>query len=83
MQTICPNCRHEVIANSAPVRGLSNDGTEIWLCLKCPVIVCGNPIDLGNGNSVPCYASHLEKAHPEVYGLKPGPTKGGKKNKKK
>lgn len=72
MQIKCPTCSNVIIQNSHPIRGPCGDGSEAWLCFKCPAVIC-----------VYCYMQHTEKAHPEVYGLVKRPTVGGKKNKKR
>ena len=71
MQISCPNCSEPIEQNSAPVRGPVHDGSEAWVCLKCPTVVC-----------VGCYHTHTAKEHPEAYQPHKRPTKGGKKNKK-
>jgi hypothetical protein len=81
MQISCPNCGRMVEQVSAPVRGPAH-GNEVWLCLKCPVMVCSHPIMKGEELSVPCYMDHLGTAHPEVYGPPKRPTEGRKKNRK-
>jgi hypothetical protein len=69
--------------NSPPIRGPANDGSELWLCMKCPAVICSHPIMLGGDASVPCYVDHIEKVHPELYRPRSKqPTGGGKKNKK-
>jgi len=51
----CPNCREEVELKSAPIRGHASDGSDAWVCLKCPAIIC-----------VECYHDHGVKKHPEI-----------------
>lgn len=51
----CPTCQNPVELKSAPVRGHANDGSEAWICLKCPAIVC-----------IDCYHGHVQKQHPEM-----------------
>lgn len=54
------------------MRGNAADGSDAWVCLRCPAIVC-----------VDCYMNHTEKAHPECYDiLQKRPTEEHKKNKK-
>jgi hypothetical protein len=67
----CPSCNVVVEQASPPVRGPANDGSEMWLCLKCPAAVC-----------VWCYHGHTAKEHPEAYEPRKKPTVGGKKNRK-
>ncbi len=65
----CPNCSAVCEQNSAPVRGPVSDGSEIWVCLKCPAQVCTS-----------CWHNHTIAAHPEWLKAKKQPTGGGKKN---
>lgn len=51
----CPSCGHDVEVRSAPIRGHANDGSEAWVCLRCPAIVC-----------VCCYHEHGAKKHREM-----------------
>ena len=69
MTVPCPNCGEQVEQHSAPKRGPAMDGSEMWLCLKCPAIVC-----------VWCYHVHTGEAHPDSYSEQP--SKGSQKNKK-
>jgi hypothetical protein len=79
MQINCPNCNSSIEQNSEPVRGPSNDGSEAWLCLKCPTVICSTPITK-NGELTQCYINHQATHHPELYEAKKPPTKGSKKN---
>jgi hypothetical protein len=67
----CPSCSNPIEQNSPPVRGPVSDGSEAWVCLKCPAVIC-----------VACYPQHTDKAHPEMYRPKK-PTDGGRKKGKK
>lgn len=83
MNINCPNCNRVVEQNSPPIRGPAGDGSEAWLCLKCPAVVCSFPImKTGDEPSVPCYIEHAMKAHPEMYQPVKKPTAGRKKGKK-
>ena len=82
MNVPCPNCSRIVEQHSPPIRGPANDGSELWLCMKCPAVVCSHPVFSAPEVSEPCYIKHTREAHPECYGLKKQPTGGGKKNKK-
>jgi hypothetical protein len=57
MNIPCPTCGSQVELNSSPIRGPANDGSEAWVCLKCPAIVC-----------VDCYHGHVRKQHLEMLG---------------
>jgi hypothetical protein len=81
MQVPCPHCKRLVNQFSDPIRGPAGDGSELWVCLKCPMIVCSHPIMKGEFDSTPCYIEHMSKAHPEMYRL--GAPTGSKKKKKK
>jgi hypothetical protein len=70
MQISCPTCNASIEQNSSPVRGPTNDGSDAWVCLKCPAVVC-----------VWCYHEHTAAKHPEAYHKKP--TEDGKKRRKK
>lgn len=48
----CPNCTSEVKLMSVPKRGPANDGSDAWVCLKCPQIIC-----------IDCYYEHTQKKH--------------------
>ncbi len=51
----CPTCSGRVELNSTPVRGNASDGSEAWVCTRCPAIVC-----------VDCYHEHVAKKHPDM-----------------
>lgn len=55
MKIACPTCDSQVELKGAPVRGNANDGSEAWVCLKCPAVVC-----------IDCYHEHSRKQHPET-----------------
>lgn len=81
MQVPCPNCMRMVEQERMPTRSDKGSG-DIWMCIRCPQMVCGHPVTIGPDTSIPCYTKHTQEAHPEVYGLKSQPTAGSKKNKK-
>ena len=69
MIVACPSCGEKVDQTSAPKRGPTMDGNEMWLCLRCPAVVC-----------IHCYHDHGGKQHPDMYQKQP--TGGSQKNKK-
>ena len=77
----CPNCMTMVEQQVLPTRADKGHG-EIWMCMKCPALICSHPVFSDPETSEPCYVKHTREAHPEVYGLKKPPTGDGKKNKK-
>lgn len=79
MMVPCPNCDRLVEQASVPIRGMANDGSDLWVCIKCPAVVCSHPIVSGD-SSEPCYSKHTREAHSTVYEPKKRPTEGGKKN---
>lgn len=82
MNISCPNCNHAIEQNSPPMRGPATDGSEGWICLKCPAVVCGYPIRRGPEESTPCYMDHTMKHHPHLYEAVKKATAGAKKGKK-
>ena len=80
MQVPCPSCGRLAEQHSQPIRGPSSDGSELWVCLWCPMVVCDHPVFTGPEASVPCYMAHTASSHPEAY--KPRPTGGRQKNSK-
>lgn len=55
MKIPCPTCGSEVELKSQPIRGPAGDGSDAWVCLKCPAIVC-----------IDCYHQHSQQKHPEM-----------------
>lgn len=83
MKIKCPNCSHPVEMESQPVRGPAHDRTEVWLCLKCPQIVCANPVKFGNDQSIPCYVKHTTNIHSGQQNNLESGLRDGLKNKHK